>query len=77
MSSAARSSESTSSLARAAMGSAEHFEHAAALADVAMARPGTPLRRGRSPCWKSAAEYGSASTYASSLSLRAHSRAVA
>ena len=29
------------------------------------------------PCWKSAAEYGSATTCASSLSLRAHSRAVA
>ena len=42
------------------------------------ARTGTPGSSSASgPCWKSAAEYGSAKTCASSLSLRAHSRAVA
>ena len=44
----------------------------------ATARTGTPgSTRATGPCWKSAAEYGSAKTWASSLSLSAHSRAVA
>ena len=43
-----------------------------------VARTGTPGSRSASgPCSKSAAEYGSAKTRASSLSLSAHSRAVA
>ena len=46
--------------------------------DRTTARTGTPgSTRASGPCWKSAAEYGSAKTRASSLSLSAHSRAVA
>ena len=46
--------------------------------DRTTARTGTPGSTSVSgPCWKSAEEYGSAKTAASSLSLSAHSRAVA
>ena len=51
---------------------------AAGLPDGAIASTGNPSSTSATGPWrKSAAEYGSATTWASSLSLSAHSRAVA
>ena len=76
----AGSSETTSSRARSSSPSRSMTASMSAVVAPrgATANVGKPASTSASgPCWKSAAEYGSASTWASSLSLSAHSRAVA